>query len=222
MDAYEEEKLTIGQANIESDEKGYFIEERTSVRVHGVPSIADVNDIDCIDISPKQIISVTTSLIPFLEHDDANRALMGSNMQRQAVSCIVPRAPIVGTGMEAKAARDSGQVVTADEDGEVISVLGDKIIVQKQRRQEKRISFIEIYPHQQRHLHEPDCPRDQRGQKVRAGDVLADGTSTEGGELALGQNVLVAFMSWEGGNYEDAILISSRVVQEDRYSFDSH
>jgi DNA-directed RNA polymerase subunit beta len=217
LDAYEEEQLTIGQANIEADDNGYFVEERSSVRVHGVPSIAETDEIDCIDISPKQIISVTTSLIPFLEHDDANRALMGSNMQRQAVSCIVPRAPIVGTGMESKAARDSGQVILADEDGEVVSVLGDKIIVQNDAGKKREYNLLKfIRTNSGTSINQ--IVRVNKGQKVKLGDVLADGTSTEHGELALGQNVLVAFMSWEGGNYEDAILLSSRLVQDDYYT----
>jgi DNA-directed RNA polymerase subunit beta len=217
MDAYEEEKLTIAPANLNISEEGYFEDERASVRVNGVPTIADTNEIDCIDVSPKQIISVTTSLIPFLEHDDANRALMGSNMQRQAVSCIVPRAPIVGTGMEAKAARDSGQVITADEDGEVISVLGDKIIVKGESGKTKEYPLLKfIRTNSGTSMNQIN--RVSKGQMVKMGDVLADGTSTERGELALGQNVLVAFMSWEGGNYEDAILLSSRLVQDDFYT----
>jgi DNA-directed RNA polymerase subunit beta len=217
LDAYEEERLTIGQANIAVDDNGFFTEERTSARIHGTPSIADSTEIDCIDISPKQIISVTTSLIPFLEHDDANRALMGSNMQRQAVSCIVPRAPIVGTGMEAKAARDSGQVIVAAEDGEVQSVNGDKIVVQGSDNKKHEYNLLKfIRTNSGTAINQ--IARVSRGQQVRAGDVLADGTSTDGGELALGQNVLVAFLSWEGGNYEDAILLSSRLVQDDMYS----
>jgi DNA-directed RNA polymerase subunit beta len=217
MDAYEEERLTIGQANIEINTEGFFVEERTSVRVHGVPSIAATNEIDCLDISPKQIISVTTSLIPFLEHDDANRALMGSNMQRQAVSCIAPQAPIVGTGMESKAARDSGQVVMADEDGEVVSVLGDRIIVQHDSGKKKEYPLLKfVRTNSGTSINQ--IPRVVRGQRVKAGEMLSDGTSTENGELALGQNILVAFLSWEGGNYEDAILLSSRLVQQDRYT----
>jgi DNA-directed RNA polymerase subunit beta len=180
--------------------------------------MAETNQIDCIDVSPKQIISVSTSLIPFLEHDDANRALMGSNMQRQAVSCIVPRAPIVGTGMEAKAARDSGQVIVATEDGEVTSVVGDKILVKSDKdgkvKEYPLLKFIRTNSGTSMN----QINRVQKGQKVKAGDVLADGASTERGELALGQNVLVAFMSWEGGNYEDAILLSSRLVQDDYYT----
>ncbi len=210
LDAYEEDKMIVAPA-------GYFTEERTSARIHGVPSIAESDEIDCIDISPKQIISVTTSLIPFLEHDDANRALMGSNMQRQAVSCIVPRAPIVGTGMESKAARDSGQVIVSEEDGEVTSVLGDKIVVENKDGKKKDYNLLKfIRTNSGTAINQ--LARVNRGQKVRAGDVLADGTSTDQGELALGQNVLVAFLSWEGGNYEDAILLSSRLVHDDMYS----
>jgi DNA-directed RNA polymerase subunit beta len=217
MDAYEEEKLTIGQANVEVDDKGYFREERTAVRVRGVPSIAAVDDLDCVDISPKQIISVTTSLIPFLEHDDANRALMGSNMQRQAVSTIAPKAPLIGTGMESKAARDSGQVIMAEEDGEVTSVFGDNIIITNNAGKKREYPLLKFV-----RTNSGTCSnqivRVDKGQKVKAGDVLADGTSTENGELALGQNIRIAFMSWEGGNYEDAILLSSSLVQEDRFT----
>ncbi|QQS23428.1 DNA-directed RNA polymerase subunit beta [bacterium] len=217
MDAYEEEKLTIGTANLATDEEGFFTEERASVRVRGVPTIADVEQVDCIDISPKQIISVTTSLIPFLEHDDANRALMGSNMQRQAVSCIVPRSPIVGTGMEAKAARDSGQVILAEEAGTVTSVGGGKIAMKGDSGKNYEYTLLK-YVRTNSGTSLNQIARVDKGQKVKAGDVLADGTSTQHGELALGQNVLVAFMSWEGGNYEDAILLSSRLVQDDYYT----
>lgn len=217
MDAYEEERLIIGQSNINIDEHNYFVEPRASVRVHTVPSMASTDDIDCLDVSPKQIISVTTSLIPFLEHDDANRALMGSNMQRQAVSCIKPDAPLVGTGMESKAARDSGTVVLADEDGEVTSVMGDKITVVGEKGKKKEYPLLKfLRTNSATSINQ--IARVNKGQKVKKGDLLADGASTEGGELALGQNVLVAFMSWEGGNYEDAILLSERLVQMDRYS----
>ncbi len=217
LDAYEEEHLIIGQANIEVDPQGYFVEPRASVRVHSVPSIASTDDIDCLDISPKQIISVTTSLIPFLEHDDANRALMGSNMQRQAVSCIKPQAPLVGTGMEGKAARDSGTLILAEEDGEVSSVTGDKIVVTGEKGKKKEYPLLKfLRTNSATAINQ--IPRVSKGQKVRKGEYLADGASTENGELALGQNILLAFMSWEGGNYEDAILVSERVVQQDRFS----
>ncbi len=217
LDAYEEEQLIIGQSNINIDAKNYFVDLRASVRVHTVPSIASTDDIDCLDVSPKQIISVTTSLIPFLEHDDANRALMGSNMQRQAVSCIKPQAPLVGTGMEAKAARDSGTLVLAEEDGHVLSVSGDKIIVAGEKGKKKEYPLLKfLRTNSATSINQ--IARVQKTQKVKKGQVLADGASTEGGELALGQNVLVAFMSWEGGNYEDAILLSERLVQKDSYS----
>jgi DNA-directed RNA polymerase subunit beta len=170
-----------------------------------------------LDVSPKQIISVTTSLIPFLEHDDANRALMGSNMQRQAVSCIKPDAPIVGTGMEGKAARDSGTVVLAEEAGTVTSVTGDKIIVVGEKGKKKEYPLLKfLRTNSATSINQ--ISRVNKGQTVKKGDLLADGASTENGELALGQNVLVAFLSWEGGNYEDAVLVSERVVQQDRYS----
>ncbi|TSC66069.1 MAG: DNA-directed RNA polymerase subunit beta [Candidatus Doudnabacteria bacterium Gr01-1014_77] len=218
LDAYEEEKLIIGQANIVIDEKGHFSERRTSVRVHGEPSIADTNDIDYLEVSPKQIISVTTSLIPFLEHDDANRALMGSNMQRQAVSCIKPSAPIVGTGMERKAAYDSGQVILSDVDGEVVSVAGNKITVEDSESGKKKIYDLLKFIRTNSGTAINQIVRVNKGDKVKKGDLLADGASTEMGELALGQNVLVAFMSWQGYNYEDAIILSERVVKRDLYS----
>ena len=217
FDAYEEERMVIGQANAQIDTEGHFLEKRTPVRVHGVPSIADTNDIDMLDVSPKQIISVGTSLIPFLEHNDANRALMGTNMQRQAVSCIRPQAPIVGTGMERKAALDSGQVIVAIEPGEVVSVNGDQITVEEENGKKRLYDLLKFI-----RTNSGTCinqvPRTTKGTKVKKGDLLADGASTELGELALGQNMLVAYMSWEGYNYEDAIIISERVVRNDRYS----
>lgn len=217
LDAFEEEKLIIGEAGIEILDSGYFGQARASVRYHTVPSVASTDDIDCVDVSPKQIISVTTSLIPFLEHDDANRALMGSNMQRQAVSCINPQAPLVGTGMEQKAARDSGTVVVAEEEGEVTSVTGDKIVVVGDKGKKREYHLLKfLRTNSATAINQ--IPRVNKGQKVKKGDLLADGASTEGGELALGQNVLVAFVSWEGGNYEDAILVSERMVQGDRFS----
>lgn len=217
LDAYEEQGYIIAQANILFDEQGRFIDERSSVREHGEPSIAATNDIDYVEVSPKQIISVTTSLIPFVEHDDANRALMGSNMQRQAVSCIKPDAPIVGTGVEGKAAYDSGQLSIAETDGVVSSVTGDKVVITEKTGKKKEypmMKFVRSNTSTSINQH----PVVKKGQEIKAGDPLADGAAIENGELALGQNILVAFMSWEGGNYEDSILISSRVVQQDRYS----
>jgi DNA-directed RNA polymerase subunit beta len=217
LDAYQEERKIIGQATAEFDDQEHFIHTRASVRVHGVPSIAQTADIDYIEVSPKQIISVTTSLIPFLEHDDANRALMGSNMQRQAVSCIKPDAPRVGTGIEAKAAYDSGQVAICDVDGVVSSVSGDKIVVSASNGK-KHEYLLQKFVRSNTSTSINQHPIVEKGQKIKAGEPIADGASTENGELALGQNLVVAYMSWEGGNYEDAILISSRVVEQDRYS----
>ncbi len=217
LDAYEEQFAIIAQANVEVDPEGYFSETRTSVRVHGEPSIAETSEINYVEVSPKQIISVTTSLIPFLEHDDANRALMGSNMQRQAVSCIKPDSPVVGTGVEAKAAYDSGQVIIAESDGTVLNVAGDKIVISEKNGKKKEYllqKFIRSNTSTSINQH----PIVRKGQEIKAGQPIADGAAIQNGELALGQNMLVAFLSWEGGNYEDAILISSRVVEEDRYS----
>ena len=217
LDAYEEEKMIIAQANTPLDEDGFFVEERAQVRVHGEPSLAATEEINYMDVSPKQIVSVTTSLIPFLEHDDANRALMGSNMQRQAVSCIRPQAPIVGTGVEEKAAFDSGQVIVCEKDGTVYSVTGDRIVVLESDGG-KREYPLKKFLRSNTSTSINQKPIARRGQKVVRGQVLADGPATELGELALGQNVLVAFLSWRGYNYEDAVIISSRVVEQDRFS----
>ncbi len=217
LDAYEEQFVVIGQATTRINEDGYFTDDRISVRVHGEPSIAATDDINYLEISPKQIISVTTSLIPFLEHDDANRALMGSNMQRQAVSCIKPEAPVVGTGVEGKAAYDSGQVLIAEADGTIASVTSERVVVLEKNGKKKEyplLKFVRSNTSTSINQH----PVVRKGQEIKAGDPLADGASIDKGELALGQNMLVAFMSWEGGNYEDAILVSSKVVQDDRYS----
>ena len=218
LDAFEEEKFVIAPASTVLNDDNRFADARAEVRVHSSPTIADTDEIEYMDVSPKQIISVTTSLIPFLEHDDANRALMGSNMQRQAVSCIKPQSPIVGTGMERKAAYDSGQVVISEEAGVVLSVTGDKIVVQGDESGKKKEYNLLKFVRTNSGTCINQIPRAVKGQKVKPGDLLADGASTEDGELALGQNMLVAFMSWEGGNYEDAILLSERVVRNDHYS----
>src|SRR3989338_2613712 len=217
LDAFEEEHAVIAQANAALDAQGYFLDERTSVRVRGEPSIALTNEIVYLEVSPKQIISVTTSLIPFLEHDDANRALMCSNMQRQAVSCIKPESPTVGTGVEGKSAYDSGQVAISEVDGLVTSVTGDKIVI-VDKSNKKYTYSLQKFVRSNTSTSINQHAIVSKGQKVSAGQIIADGAAIDQGELALGQNVTVAFMSWEGGNYEDAILISSRIVAEDRYS----
>ena len=217
LTADEEDRHSIAQASAALDEHGQFREGRVSARRSQDFLFETPARVDYMDVSPQQIVSVSASLIPFLEHDDANRALMGSNMQRQAVPLIKPEAPIVGTGMERRAARDSGQVVLALHAGEVLSATGSEIFVLEEDGTRRR------YPLRKFNRSNQSTCIDQRpavfkGDIVGVGDVLADSSSTERGELALGQNVVVAFLSWEGGNYEDAILISERVVQEDRFS----
>src|SRR3989338_3844646 len=213
LDAFEESQYVIAQANTPADEGGYLRDERVPVRVHSEPSIAATSEIDFIDVSPKQIVSITTSLIPFLEHDDANRALMGSNMQRQAVPCIQPRAPIVGTGVEEKAAFDSGQIVVCEGSGTVASVTAEKIIIAEDGGA-KREYLLKKFLRSNTSTSINQKPIVKRAEKVVRGQALADGPATEQGELALGQNLLVAFMSWSGYNYEDAVIISNRVVQD--------
>lgn len=217
LDAFTEEATVTVPATVNLDAKGYFLERNVRCRVQGEPTIRSSEKVDYVDVSPRQIVSITTSLIPFLEHDDASRALMGTNMQRQSVSCIIPEAPIVGTGTESAAALYSGQVVVAQSEGKVIEVSSNQIKLLTEGGE------IENYPLLKFDRSNASTCMNQRplankGQKVKKGDVLADGAATDHGELALGQNLLVAFMAWEGGNFEDAILISDRVVQTDRYS----
>ncbi|MCS6845420.1 MAG: DNA-directed RNA polymerase subunit beta [Caldilineales bacterium] len=217
LTADEEDRYSIAQASAALDERGQFKENRVSAR-HSQDFLFEAPQrISFMDVSPQQIVSVSASLIPFLEHDDANRALMGSNMQRQAVPLVKPEAPIVGTGMELRAALDSGQVILAQKAGEVISATSSEIVVLEEDGTRRR------YPLRKFNRSNQSTCIDQRpvvykGDYVQAGDVLADSSSTDRGELALGQNVLVAFLSWEGGNYEDAILISEKLVQDDRFS----
>ncbi|MBI2410490.1 MAG: DNA-directed RNA polymerase subunit beta [Candidatus Kerfeldbacteria bacterium] len=217
LDAFTEEKTTTTAATTPIDEQGYFVKERAEVRQHMKPIIAPVETIDYMDVSPKQIVSISTALIPFLEHDDAVRALMGTNMQRQAVPCIVPQSPIVGTGVEHRAAKDSGQVVVAAEGGSVAAVSADKITIKEDGGTVKEYR-LKRFVRSNASTSINQRPIVEKGEKIQKGDVLADGASTDQGELALGQNVLVAYMPWEGGNYEDAILVSERIVQDDRYT----
>lgn len=217
LDAFTEERYITTAATTPVDENGYFISERAEVREHGEPTVDYVWKIDYMDVSPKQIVSVSTALIPFLEHDDAVRALMGSNMQRQAVSCVKPEVPIVSTGIEAKSAEDSGQVIISDEDGKIVKVdageiqlLGDSGKVRTYKLGKFVRSNASTCMNQR--------PIADKGQKVIKGQVLADGAAINHGELALGQNILVAFMPWEGGNYEDAILVSQRLVESDKFT----
>ncbi len=215
--AYDEEERYVAQANSPLDENGYFLDERIPARHRELFPEARPEQIDYMDVSPKQVVSVATALIPFLEHDDANRALMGSNMQRQAVPLLEPESPIVGTGMEARAALDSGQVVVALEPGVVTSVTANQISVEEDSG-DLREYRLEKFVRSNQGTCINHRPVVDVGMRVIANTVMADSSSTDGGELALGRNILVAFMSWEGCNYEDAIVISDRLVREDLYT----
>ncbi|MFB3119045.1 MAG: hypothetical protein ACE1Y2_00790, partial [Stenotrophomonas maltophilia] len=217
LSADQEETYRVAQANSVLDDLNQFVEDRVEVR-EGENYIQESPDkVELMDVSPMQIMSVSAALIPFLEHDDANRALMGSNMQRQAVPLLRPQAPVVGTGIESRVAQDSGQVVLAQESGVVTSVNGREIVItdsQGEKHQHHLMKFTRT--------NQGTC-FDQRpvvckGDLVKMGDTLADSSSTENGELALGQNILVAFMSWEGYNYEDAIILSERLVKDDMFT----
>ncbi|MFW0838128.1 MAG: DNA-directed RNA polymerase subunit beta [Candidatus Komeilibacteria bacterium] len=217
VDAFNEERSVTASATTPINEDGSFAVDYTEVRYHGKPSFEKVEVIDYIDVSPYQIISISTAMIPFVENDDAVRALMGTNMQRQAVSVIRPQAPVVGTGIESRAAYDSGQVIIAQEDGEIVGVQSDKITIKDKE------DNIHEYPLNKFLRSNAGTSINQRplvnkGDKVKTGEVIADGAATDYGELALGQNILVAFMPWDGGNYEDAVLLSERLVQDDRYT----
>ncbi len=217
LSADEEDHYVVAQANSLLNEKSEFIEERVEAR-HGQRFLMESPEkMEYMDVSPKQIVSVAAALIPFLEHDDANRALMGANMQRQAVPLIRPEAPLVGTGMELKVAQDCGQVVTSETEGVVTSCTSKEVIVRDPSGQEN------AYPlHKYIRTNQGTCvnqhPIVLKGDIVRQGQVLADSTSTDHGELALGQNVLCAFMIWEGSNFEDAIILSEAIVQEDKFT----
>ncbi|HXF61848.1 MAG TPA: DNA-directed RNA polymerase subunit beta, partial [Caldilineaceae bacterium] len=217
LTADEDEEASIAQASSQLNAIGEFLNPRPSARRAETFLFEQPSRIRYMDVSPKQIVSVSAALIPFLEHDDANRALMGSNMQRQAVPLIRPEAPIVGTGMEYQAAIDSGQVVIAKNAGEVVSVTGDQVVVQEEDGT-RRVYHLRKYNRSNQSTCIDQRPTVFKGDRVAPGSVLADSSSTENGELALGQNVVVAYMSWEGGNFEDAILVSERLVQDDKYT----
>jgi len=222
MSAMEEAKHVIAQANIKLD-NGVIVEDLVPGRVNGEPSLLPREQVDLMDVSPKQVVSVAASLIPFLENDDANRALMGSNMQKQAVPLIQSDAPLVGTGMESVVAVDSGAVVTARRAGVVEQIDGTRIVIRATEELDPSKPGVDIYRLQKfQRSNTSTCinqrPLVQVGDKIRAGDVIADGPSTELGELALGRNALVAFMPWNGYNFEDSILISERIVRDDVFT----
>jgi len=231
LTADREENYLVAQANAPIDDLGNFTDEKVSCRYRGDFLEVEPTKVHYMDISPKQLVSVAAGLIPFLEHDDANRALMGSNMQRQGVPLIRSESPLVGTGLEGKVARDSKAVIVAEADGIVSSVVADQIVITKDGKWHEPKKKLVSRPEEGLHVYElrkfmrsnaGTCinqkPIVRKGEKVKAGQVIADGPNTEAGELALGRNVLVAFMPWNGYNFEDAILISEKVVKEDIYT----
>jgi len=216
LDAFEEEKYNIAHAGVSLDANRRIKDKRVEARIHGEPGVVDRDKVDFIDVSPYQCISIATALIPFVEHDDSNRALMGSNMQRQAVPLVNPEAPLVGTGIESKAAKDSGQVVLAEEDGTIKEVDASHIIISSHGK--TKVYLFHNFLRSNDYTCITQRPIVKKGQYVKKGDVLADSSSTDDGELALGQNVLVGFMSWSGANFEDAIILSERLVKNDYFS----
>ncbi|RMD95552.1 MAG: DNA-directed RNA polymerase subunit beta [Calditrichaeota bacterium] len=233
LSADDEDRYVIAQANAPLDEKGRFVRDRVKSRFRGDFPVVSPEEVDYMDVSPNQIVSAAAALIPFLEHDDANRALMGSNMQRQAVPLLQTEAPLVGTGMEAKVARDSRSLVISDVDGVVEKVSATEIVIRQDKKESIKLDEEELLNFDDDELvtyhltkfsrtNQDTCinqrPLVREGQRVKKGDVLADGCATQGGELALGRNVLVAYMPWRGYNFEDAIIISERVVQDDIYT----
>ena len=217
MPADEEDNYIIAQASEPLNKDGTFVNKRVRVRHRAEITELDKEQVDYVDVSPKQLVSVAAAMIPFLEHDDVKRSLMGSNMQRQAVPLLMPESPIVGTGIEYRAAKDSGITVTAINDGIVEKVTADEVLVRNKKNEIDRYKLRKF-----KRTNGGTCinqrPVVTRGEKIKAGEILADGPSTKDGEMALGRNVLIAFTTWEGYNYEDAVLISERLVKEDVYT----
>ncbi len=217
LDASEETKYKIAAANTKFDKtSGIILDKNVDARINGEPGICSSKEADFIDVSPNQLMSVATSLVPFLEHDDANRALMASNMQGQAVPCLKPEAPYVGTGMEEKVARDSGHLIISRIDGIISEVDGEHITVKGETKTERY--DLDKFKMSNQAMAVSQRPLVLKGDKVKKGDILADGPSIDNGALALGQNLTVAFMSWGGANFEDAVILSERVQHEDRYT----
>ena len=216
LSADAEDKYVIAQANAPLNEYGEFL-HRNSCRFANQFAIFNYEDIDYIDVAPNQVVGISAALIPFLEHDDANRALMGANMQTQAVPLLRPQVPIVSTGMEGVAVADSGQIALAEADGEVLSVTGDNLVV-KQTDGDLRLYKLRKYHRSNQSTCIDQRPAVVQGQMIKKGEVIIDSSSTQDGKLALGQNVVIAFLPWEGFNFEDAILISEKLVEDDRYT----
>lgn len=217
LDASEEEKYVTVDSTIPTDDNGYFLVSKHEARIKGEPDMADVSEIDFVGVAANQIISIATSLVPFMEHNDGQRSLMGTNMQRQAVPLVINESPIVGTGVEARAALDSGHVVIADEDGQITKVEAGKIELTT-----KKGEIITYNLNKFLRSNSSTCinqhPTVELGEKVKKGQIISDGPAIADGELSLGRNILAAFMTWEGFNYEDAIIISERLVKDDVYS----
>ncbi|MDO8664274.1 MAG: DNA-directed RNA polymerase subunit beta [Candidatus Liptonbacteria bacterium] len=227
LDAFDEEKYIIAHGGTKYDSDNKISESIVEARISGKPQMVKREEVDLMDVAPQQIFSVATSLIPFLEHDDATRALMGSNMQRQAVACVKPQAPVVSTGIEERAARDSGQVVVAAEEGTITAVDAEHIVTEnlnvKKFKNLKANSGQKIYRlnnflRSNQFTAMSQQPLVKNGDKIKKGQAIADGAATQNGILALGQNLLVAFLSWSGANFEDAIIISERLVKDDRFT----
>ena len=216
LDAHEEEQYKIAHGGVEIKD-GEIVPERVEARVEGDPGIVNKQDIDYIDVSAEQLISVAASTIPFLQNDDANRALMGANMQRQAVPLLKPAPPLVGTGMEKKVAEDSGHAVLAKADGKIVEVDGKKIVIESEDGKKYKHE-LEVFAHTNNYTCFHQKPTVDKGEKVKQGDILSDGGSIAEGRLSLGQNALVAFLPWRGYNYEDAIVVSERLVKDDVYT----
>ena len=217
LDAFEEEKYVSTAFTVPRDSDGYFLTEKIDGRKYGIPTTINVTEVDLIGVAAHQIISIATALIPFMEHDDGQRALMGTNMQRQAIPLIIPESPIVGTGIEARAAEDSGHVIVALEDGEVTKVDGASVEI-KNKKGEIQIYNLTKFLRSNASTCINQSPIVDLGQQIKKGDPLNNSYAAEKGELALGKNVLIAFMSWEGYNYEDAIIISERLVHRDTFT----
>jgi len=218
MNALEEENFRIAHAATPRAEDGLLLTEDVEVRQNGKPALAKPAEVDYIDVATNQAFSVATSLIPFVNHDDANRALMGSNMLRQATPCLIPEAPFVATGMEAKAILDTGRVIVAPEDGDIVAVDARKIVFHAKKSGKKHEYKLILFQRTNGFTAFHQRPVVTVGDKVKKGDILADTSTSDGGQIALGHNALVAFMSWSGNNYEDAIILSERVVKNSKWS----
>lgn len=217
LNALEEESYRVAHGATPVDEKGNILVDDVEVRINGKPEVAKPSDVDFIDVSTGQAFSIATTMIPFVNHDDANRALMGSNMQKQAVPCIVPEAPLVATGIEETAARDTGRLIIAEEEGVVTGVDARKIVVKNLKGKEKTYTLV-AYSRTNGFTAFHQRPIINLGDKVKKGQVMADTSSSENGQVALGQNVCVAFLSWSGNNYEDAIILSERLVKDSKFT----